>query len=178
MYRPVLLLLGPGIKAGCTVTPVYWVPAVLPCAAAVSGNTCPSRVGIWLDSTVLTSSPLSFLIGSIVAVSLLHLQLTNRQFIVLLHLFDWSSRSQLVSYSSLNHHDLLNMRFKKSSLLSLRIFYSFDVLLSSNKNELNPLFDIFTNMHTIHTLNPSHTLSSHINNLKKVDLRRLRFSRD
>ena len=65
LYRPVSLLLGPGIKTGCTGMSVPLVPACLPCSEAASGTPCPGMVGFWVDSTVVTSSPLSFLIGSI-----------------------------------------------------------------------------------------------------------------
>ena len=85
LYGPVLLLLGPGSKASCTVPSMSLVPVCLPSSATVSGTRCTGM------------TPLSFLIGSF---SALHLQLANKQFTTLLHLFDWSSRSQQVLYSS------------------------------------------------------------------------------
>ena len=84
LYRPVLLLLGPINKAGCAVPSMSLVPARLPSSATVSGTRYTGM------------TPLLFVIGLL---SALHLQPANKQFTALLLLFDWSSRSQLVSYS-------------------------------------------------------------------------------
>ena len=47
LYQPVLLILGPGIKAGCIAPAPSLVPACLPSSATVFEGKCTGRYPDW-----------------------------------------------------------------------------------------------------------------------------------